>query len=445
MGKKLHLDMAAEQEANDIGRKFMNSTDVVGDMSRAYGADLSAVKIHTDSAAAGMAEQRGVDAFSTGKDVFFARDAFDKNNPESRGLLAHELSHSLQQGVGGGLGGMQQSAPLGAEQGGLLTWFRDRKARKANRKMMELERENTVSDVLDGRKVEANDASLSKDESRYLTNIQDINKKQYAYIQAYGAEGMDKNGYMLPEDVAHTRKGYSNTRFATKEGRDAYVEVLRNPQLLNNKKVRDSLLGHFEKEMPEVFKQTENLSQPEYEHMVLREENYGATRLLASLYDYHATKNDEKILNAGAANFRFTPFTQEEENQILADGSLSQEEKNVRITEGRARAKNADVSRQFDQISEIVEQDDELMDLMDKQAEIFSKDGKNRYTKETADTQAASDFILRGVSPHLARRGPNERVVASSMMRQMAFPTQKGATNFLGLLRRRRANKGQKA
>ena len=100
MGKKLHLDMAAEREANDVGRKFMNSTDVVGDMSRAYGADLYSVRIHTDSAAADMAAQRGVDAFSTGRDVFFGRDAFDRNDPASRGLLAHELAHSLQQGVG---------------------------------------------------------------------------------------------------------------------------------------------------------------------------------------------------------------------------------------------------------------------------------------------------------------------------------------------------------
>ena len=126
MAKKLHLDMAAEREATDIGKKFMNSSDVVGDMSRAYGTDLSSVKIHTDSAAAGMAAQRGVDAFSTGKDVFFGRGAFDQNDPASRGLLAHELSHSLQQGVGG-MGGMQQSAPMGAEQGGLIDWFRDRK------------------------------------------------------------------------------------------------------------------------------------------------------------------------------------------------------------------------------------------------------------------------------------------------------------------------------
>lgn len=126
--KKLHLDPAAEREATDIGKKFMNSTDVVGDMSRAYGTDLSSVKIHTDSAAAGMAAQRGVDAFSTGKDVFFGRGAFDRSDPASRGLLAHELSHSLQQGVGG-MGGMQQSAPMGAEQGGLIDWFRGKSKR----------------------------------------------------------------------------------------------------------------------------------------------------------------------------------------------------------------------------------------------------------------------------------------------------------------------------
>ena len=444
MGKKLHLDMAAEREATDIGKKFMNSSDVVGDMSRAYGADLSTVKLHTDSAAAEMAAQRGVDAFSTGKDVFFGQGVFDRNSPESRGLLAHELSHSLQQGVGGG---MQQSAPMGAEQGGLLTWFRDRKARKANRKMMELEMENTVSDVLDGRKVEANDASLSKDESTYLTRMQDANKKRYDYIRAYGAEGMDEKGYMLPEDVAHSGKGgYVPTRFVTKEGRDAYAEVLRTPQLLQDKKVRDALLGHFEKEMPEVFKQTENLPKTEYEQKVLRGEGYGATRMLATLYDYHATKNDGQILNASTANFNFTPFTKEDEDRILADESLSQQEKDARITEGRARAKKTDVSQQFDQISEVVEQDDELMDLMDKQASVFYNDGKDRYTEETADKQVASDFILRGVSPHLSKvgNGPAERAVASAMMLQMARPTQTGATNFLGILRRRRANKGQK-
>ena len=89
MGKKLHIDQAAEKEATDIGAKFMHSSDVVGDMSRAYGRDLSSVRIHTDECAARGAAERGVDAFSTGKDVFFARGAFDRSDPASRGLLAH--------------------------------------------------------------------------------------------------------------------------------------------------------------------------------------------------------------------------------------------------------------------------------------------------------------------------------------------------------------------
>ncbi len=125
MGKKLHLDPLAEREATDVGAQFMQSRDVVGDMSRAYGRDLSSVRIHTDESAARRAEERGVDAFSTGKDVFFARGAFNQNDPASRGLLAHELSHSMQQGVGGGVPAMAQSAPMGAEQGGIIDWFRN--------------------------------------------------------------------------------------------------------------------------------------------------------------------------------------------------------------------------------------------------------------------------------------------------------------------------------
>lgn len=124
MGKKLHIDPAAEKEAIDIGAQFMHSTDVVGDMSRAYGRDLSAVRIHTDDGAARSAAERGVDAYSTGRDVFFARGAFDRSDPASRGLLAHELSHSLQQGVGGPVPAMEQAVPEGAAQGGLLDWFR---------------------------------------------------------------------------------------------------------------------------------------------------------------------------------------------------------------------------------------------------------------------------------------------------------------------------------
>ena len=35
MSKRVYMDPASEREATEVGKKFMNSTDVVGDMSRA--------------------------------------------------------------------------------------------------------------------------------------------------------------------------------------------------------------------------------------------------------------------------------------------------------------------------------------------------------------------------------------------------------------------------
>ena len=137
---KVYLNPAAEREANDVGKKFMHSSDVVGDMSRAYGTDLSGVRLHTDGAAAQKAAQRGVDAFSTGGDIFFGHGAFDRNDPASQGLLAHELSHSLQQGLGE-QGGVSQSAPMGAEQGGLLDFFRGLFGKKRTPAQEEWDRE----------------------------------------------------------------------------------------------------------------------------------------------------------------------------------------------------------------------------------------------------------------------------------------------------------------
>ena len=168
MEKKLHFDKAAEKEATDIGARFMHSSDVVGDMSRAYGRDLSSVRIHTDESAARGAAERGVDAFSTGKDVFFARGAFDRSDPASRGLLAHELSHSMQQGVGGEGGAMAQSAPMGAAQGGLLDWFRSKFGRK---KKPEPEPELHISEPL------AVERNTSAESNQYMQAMQEANTR----------------------------------------------------------------------------------------------------------------------------------------------------------------------------------------------------------------------------------------------------------------------------
>jgi len=61
------------------------------------GADFSGVRVHTDSAADRLSRSIQAKAFTTGRDVFFRRGAYQ---PKSRGgqeLLAHELTHVQQQ------------------------------------------------------------------------------------------------------------------------------------------------------------------------------------------------------------------------------------------------------------------------------------------------------------------------------------------------------------
>jgi hypothetical protein len=66
-------------------------------MGKAMGADFSGVKVHTDSQSDQLNQSIQARAFTTGQDVFFRQGEY---NPGSRGgqeLLAHELTHVVQQ------------------------------------------------------------------------------------------------------------------------------------------------------------------------------------------------------------------------------------------------------------------------------------------------------------------------------------------------------------
>ncbi|MCP2729015.1 eCIS core domain-containing protein [Limnofasciculus baicalensis] len=66
-------------------------------MEGAFGADFSGVKIHTDAQSDQLNRSIQAKAFTTGQDIFFKQGEY---NPGSRGgqeLLAHELTHVVQQ------------------------------------------------------------------------------------------------------------------------------------------------------------------------------------------------------------------------------------------------------------------------------------------------------------------------------------------------------------
>jgi len=68
-------------------------------MESGFGADFSGVRIHTDSKAEKMNQDLGAKAFTNGSDVYFNKGQYNPSTDSGKHLLAHELTHTVQQGA----------------------------------------------------------------------------------------------------------------------------------------------------------------------------------------------------------------------------------------------------------------------------------------------------------------------------------------------------------
>jgi Domain of unknown function (DUF4157) len=75
-------------------------------LERGFGADLGDVRIHAGETAARSARTLGAAAYTVGNDVVFGAGRWAPHRPEGRRLLAHELTHVLQQRPAAGSGGL---------------------------------------------------------------------------------------------------------------------------------------------------------------------------------------------------------------------------------------------------------------------------------------------------------------------------------------------------
>ena len=68
------------------------------------GVSLSQVRLHTGAEADGTARELNAQAFTAGRDIFFAAGQYKPEASEGKRLLAHELAHVAQQGESAGRG-----------------------------------------------------------------------------------------------------------------------------------------------------------------------------------------------------------------------------------------------------------------------------------------------------------------------------------------------------
>ena len=89
---------AISQKIQNAGGGSHLSESVNSEMSQKMGADFSDVNIHTGPEASQLNHSLGARAFTHGADVFFNSGEYNPGSREGKRLLAHELTHVVQQG-----------------------------------------------------------------------------------------------------------------------------------------------------------------------------------------------------------------------------------------------------------------------------------------------------------------------------------------------------------
>jgi len=92
--------LSSDLEAKLINRK--NGGTPLPEATRSFmeprfGADFSAVRVHTGSEAADISRQINAKAFTHGQDIYFGAGAYQPATDAGKRLLAHELTHVVQQ------------------------------------------------------------------------------------------------------------------------------------------------------------------------------------------------------------------------------------------------------------------------------------------------------------------------------------------------------------
>ena len=112
-----HLDGAAPEPSAEVADYIHSSSgggrplpaSVRERFESRFGHDFSGVRVHTDSRSAAAAAEINSYAFATGSDIHFAAGQFQPGTPHGDRLLAHELTHTIQQT--GGAGRAARDAP----------------------------------------------------------------------------------------------------------------------------------------------------------------------------------------------------------------------------------------------------------------------------------------------------------------------------------------------
>ncbi|MFA8436114.1 MAG: DUF4157 domain-containing protein [Marinifilaceae bacterium] len=97
-GKQFASNAMSQKLSSTKGAGKALPDGIGAEMSRKIGSDFSGVRVHTDAQAVQMNREVGAQAFTYGSDIYFDTGKYDPGSSKGKRLLAHELTHVVQQG-----------------------------------------------------------------------------------------------------------------------------------------------------------------------------------------------------------------------------------------------------------------------------------------------------------------------------------------------------------
>ena len=100
VGAMLEEERSPVHDVVNSGGGSPLTPDVKEEMQGRLGHDFSDVRVHNDSRAHESAQSVNAHAYTVGSNVVFQRDKYDPGSAEGKTMLAHELTHVIQQRSG---------------------------------------------------------------------------------------------------------------------------------------------------------------------------------------------------------------------------------------------------------------------------------------------------------------------------------------------------------
>ena len=97
-GQPAVSDQTADTIRSSAGKGSVLDGSAASFMSSRMGNDFGDIKIHTDGEAVQLSRELSARAFTVGRDIYFNEGEYQPGSESGRHLLAHELTHTVQQG-----------------------------------------------------------------------------------------------------------------------------------------------------------------------------------------------------------------------------------------------------------------------------------------------------------------------------------------------------------